>query len=106
MFASPPRFAASIALAAALVGPSLGWTQTVPGGTAEPFVIDVPQAVLDDLEARLAAARPPDPIEGVGWGYGTDPAAPAALIRHWRSRSCCSTAGPRPSCSSSASSRC
>lgn len=58
--------------------------QTVPGGTAEPFTIDVPDEVLDDLNGRLAAARLPAPIEGVGWGYGTDPAALTELVRHWR----------------------
>ena len=73
-------------LAAALVL-SLVWSpplmaETRPGGSAAPFTIDVPQAVLDDLDARLAAARLPAPIEGVGWGYGTHPATLAALVRH------------------------
>ena len=58
--------------------------ETRPGGSAAPFTIDVPQAVLDDLDARLAAARLPAPIAGVGWGYGTDPAALAELVRTWR----------------------
>ena len=72
----------AFALCVLLSAPALA--QTVPGGTAEPFTIDVPDAVLDDLASRLDATRLPAPIEGVGWGYGTDPAALAALVRHWR----------------------
>ena len=94
-----PRFSSSLpssrsALAVAIVAlaasvlapvvPSPARAETTPGGTAEPFTIEVPQEVLDDLDARLARARLPDPIEGVGWGYGTDPAALAELVRYWR----------------------
>lgn len=60
------------------------FARTVPGGTAEPFTIAVSDAVLDDLDRRLDAARLPEPIEGVGWGYGTDPVALAELVRYWR----------------------
>jgi pimeloyl-ACP methyl ester carboxylesterase len=35
-----------------------------------PFRIEVPQADLDDLRARLARTRWPDQLEGVGWDYG------------------------------------
>ena len=37
----------------------------------QPFKITVPEAELADLKARLAAARFPDELEGVGWDYGT-----------------------------------
>ena len=39
----------------------------------ERFVIDVSQAVLDDLAVRLADTRWPDEIPCAGWDYGTDP---------------------------------
>ena len=35
-----------------------------------PFVINIPQADLDDLSARLARTRWPDQLPGVGWDYG------------------------------------
>jgi epoxide hydrolase len=35
-----------------------------------PFRIEVPQADLDDLRARLARTRWPDQLEDVGWDYG------------------------------------
>lgn len=35
-----------------------------------PFRIDIPQADLDDLSARLARTRWPDQLPGVGWDYG------------------------------------
>ena len=38
---------------------------------ARPFVVDVPQATLDDLRERLGRTRWPDEVEGAGWDYGT-----------------------------------
>jgi len=37
----------------------------------QPFHIDIPQAVLQDLKERLAGTRWPDKVEGAGWDYGT-----------------------------------
>ena len=37
----------------------------------EPFVIAVPEAVLDDVQQRLALTRWPDEISGTGWQYGS-----------------------------------
>jgi hypothetical protein len=37
-----------------------------------PFTINVPEAQIEDLRARLRNARMPEPLEGVGWSYGTD----------------------------------
>jgi microsomal epoxide hydrolase len=48
------------------------------------FRIDVPDEVLDDLRARLAATRWPDQIPGSGWGYGTDTAYLRELCETWR----------------------
>ncbi len=50
----------------------------------ERFVIDVPQATLDDLEARLAAARWPDEIPGAEWDYGTNLSYLRELAEYWR----------------------
>ncbi len=49
-----------------------------------PFTIDVPDAVLEDLRARLANTRLPDQLDGVGWDYGTDLAYLTDLIAYWR----------------------
>jgi pimeloyl-ACP methyl ester carboxylesterase len=50
----------------------------------EPFRIAVPEAVLDDLQERLARTRWPDEVSGAGWGYGTNLAYMRELIEHWR----------------------
>ncbi len=39
---------------------------------AVPFRIDIPDAELEDLRARLLNARLPEPLENVGWSYGTE----------------------------------
>ncbi|MGW2156732.1 epoxide hydrolase family protein [Nonomuraea sp. NPDC001699] len=49
-----------------------------------PFRIDVPQAELDDLRARLAATRWPDELPGVGWSYGVPVGHARKLAEHWR----------------------
>ena len=50
------------------------------------FRIDIPQAVLDDLQLRLAGVRWPPPLEGVGWDRGTDADYLRHLIEYWRER--------------------
>lgn len=52
----------------------------------EPFEIHVPDDVLADLHERLARARFPDQLEGVGWEYGTDLAVLRALCEYWRDK--------------------
>jgi microsomal epoxide hydrolase len=52
----------------------------------QPFTIDVPQAVLADLRARLDRVRWPDEPPGAGWAYGTDLGYMQALVGHWRER--------------------
>ena len=51
----------------------------------EPFTIDVPQSVLDDLAVRLAEVRWPDEIPGSGWDYGTNEDYLRGLVEYWRS---------------------
>ncbi|MCP2361797.1 pimeloyl-ACP methyl ester carboxylesterase [Nonomuraea thailandensis] len=49
-----------------------------------PFRIDIPQAQLDDLHARLAATRWPDELPGVGWSYGVPTSYARTLAEYWR----------------------
>ena len=53
---------------------------------AEPFRIQVPEEVLDDLRDRLRRTRWPDQIPDSGWTYGTDLAYLQELVAHWRER--------------------
>ena len=48
------------------------------------FRINVPQAVLDDLQKRLARTRWTDEVEGVGWDYGTNLDYLKELVDHWQ----------------------
>ena len=50
----------------------------------EPFRIDVPQAVLDDLGERLRRARLPGAPADAGWTYGTSPEYLERLLDYWR----------------------
>ena len=52
---------------------------------AEPFTIDVPDAVLGDLGERLAHVRWPSELDGPGWDDGASPAWLRELVRWWRS---------------------
>ena len=36
-----------------------------------PFTIDIPQDAIDDLQARLANTRYPEPAPGDDWSHGT-----------------------------------
>ena len=49
-----------------------------------PFTIDVSDAVLDDLQARLDNTRLPDQLDGAGWTYGTDLDYLTGLLGYWR----------------------
>ena len=55
-----------------------------------PFTINVPDAVLGDLKARLKSPRIPDALPGNGrtdgWVYGTDVAYLKPLVTYWRDR--------------------
>jgi pimeloyl-ACP methyl ester carboxylesterase len=50
----------------------------------EPFRVEVDDAVLVDLRARLADTRFPDPIPGTGWEYGTPIQEVRDLVGYWR----------------------
>jgi len=49
-----------------------------------PFTIDIPQAQLDDLNARLANTRWPDALPDVGWSRGVPAAYLTGLAEYWR----------------------
>jgi microsomal epoxide hydrolase len=49
-----------------------------------PFRIDIPQADLDDLRARLARTRWPDQLPGAGWDYGIPLEYVKELAEYWR----------------------
>lgn len=51
---------------------------------AEPFTIDVTEAVLEDLERRLDNTRWPDQLPGTAWDYGTDTAYLRELADYWQ----------------------
>jgi epoxide hydrolase len=48
------------------------------------FSVHVPEAVLDDLQKRLAATRWPEPIPGSGWEYGANTDFIRDLCAYWR----------------------
>ena len=50
----------------------------------EPFRVDVPDAVLDDLRTRLAQTRLPNQVDGVGWEQGTELGYLQELLAYWR----------------------
>jgi pimeloyl-ACP methyl ester carboxylesterase len=49
----------------------------------EPFAIDVDDAALDDLRARIRRARLPDPAPGARWGQGTDRDYLRDVLAYW-----------------------
>ena len=49
-----------------------------------PFRIDIPQADLDGLRAKLARTRWPDQLPGVGWDYGIPLEYVQELAEYWR----------------------
>jgi len=52
-------------------------------GMSDP-IFDVPDAVLDDLRARLQNTRWPAVVPGQGWGRGTDLDYLRPLVEYWR----------------------
>jgi len=50
----------------------------------EPFVMAVPETLLNDLQQRLALTRWPDEIPGAGWRYGANLAYVKELVHYWQ----------------------
>ncbi|ETX00849.1 MAG: hypothetical protein ETSY1_09680 [Candidatus Entotheonella factor] len=51
----------------------------------QPFKVEVPDAVLEDLQRRLADTRWPDEIPGADWDYGSNLGYIRELVEYWRS---------------------
>jgi pimeloyl-ACP methyl ester carboxylesterase len=49
----------------------------------EPFTIEVPDEVLQDLRLRLLRTRWPDQVERAGWDYGTNLSYLEELAHYW-----------------------
>ncbi|MFG3099895.1 epoxide hydrolase family protein [Streptomyces sp. NPDC048182] len=49
----------------------------------DPYVVDIPQADIDDLRDRLARTRWPDALSGVGWEYGVALPWLRELVAYW-----------------------
>jgi epoxide hydrolase len=56
------------------------------GDGIQPFRIEIPQADVDDLHGRLAGARWPGELPGVGWTRGVPPGYLKELAEYWRTR--------------------
>src|SRR6476469_7009937 len=52
--------------------------------TVQPFRVEIPQADLDDLHARLALTRYPTPAPGDDWVYGTPVSYLKEMVDYWR----------------------
>ncbi len=50
------------------------------------FYVDIPQADLDDLKARLGRIRWPSEVEGAGWDYGTNLDYLKSFTEYWQTR--------------------
>ncbi len=59
---------------------------TTTEAAIRPFTLDVPQAQLDDLRARLANTRWPDELPDVGWSRGVPVGYLKELAEYWRTR--------------------
>jgi pimeloyl-ACP methyl ester carboxylesterase len=80
-------YLAATAAAAAILATTSN-AQTLRGNDAAivPFRIQVPDAVLRDLKARLERARFADEFPDAGWDYGTNLNYIQSLMTYWRDR--------------------
>jgi epoxide hydrolase len=73
-----------------LLGNRPNWQAATPAGVENadeviaPFTIDIPQAALDDLHARLDRTRWPSELPGVGWERGVPVDYLKELTAYWR----------------------
>ncbi|MEV7397092.1 epoxide hydrolase family protein [Aeromicrobium sp. NPDC092404] len=59
-------------------------TQRSTSSDIRPFIIDIPQAELDDLDDRLARTRYPAPAPGDDWTYGVPNHYLQEMVAQWR----------------------
>jgi pimeloyl-ACP methyl ester carboxylesterase len=50
----------------------------------QPFTVDIPESVLQDLRERLERTRWPDDSPDSGWDYGSNLAYVRELVEYWR----------------------
>ena len=50
----------------------------------QPYRVDIPNDVIDDMRARLARTRWPDEIPGSSWDYGSNLEYVKELVEYWR----------------------
>ena len=53
---------------------------------AQPYKIEIPDSVLDDLKSRLERTRWPDELPGTGWDYGSNLDYVKELVEYWRTK--------------------
>src|SRR4029453_4706639 len=60
--------------------------QNSPHGTADihPLTIEIPEPALEDLRARLAKTRFPEPAPGDDWQYGTPTSYLRDMVARWQ----------------------
>jgi pimeloyl-ACP methyl ester carboxylesterase len=59
-------------------------SKSTEGSELRPFRAELPQADLDELQARLAQVRWPDELPGTAWQYGVPLEHVRELVEHWR----------------------
>jgi epoxide hydrolase len=59
-------------------------SESTEGSVSRPFRAELPQAALDDLQARLAQVRWPDELPDTAWRYGVPLEYVRELVEHWR----------------------
>ena len=52
----------------------------------QPYKIEIPDSVLDDLKSRLERTRWPDELPGTGWDYGSNLDYVKELVGYWRTK--------------------
>jgi len=52
----------------------------------EPFTLNVPESVLQDLKERLARTRFPNELNDADWSYGTDLGYLKEIVDYWRTK--------------------
>ena len=52
----------------------------------QPYKIEIPDSVLDELKSRLERTRWPDELPGTGWDYGSNLDYVKELVEYWRTK--------------------
>ena len=50
----------------------------------KPFKINIPDAIINDLQERLSKSRKPDQLKNTTWEYGTNKKDLESLLYHWK----------------------